>query len=540
ALETSRNPINISTDNIANSTGSVYEEVQNPTADNIRAKIANMIRSFSTTTGSSGIQYRVFTSDNDADLSIKLSAAGGYAGFKASAGFESEQTEKKYYLTIDAIKPLYTLISSVPSNGYFSDKSIEANNQNLIVLKSVTYGSRVLANLEITLQTQKDAIDFKASFGADSGKGISANASATFNYLKTAKNASTTANVYIVGGPLNTTLFETDKLQQQITELIARCNYQTAQPIAYSFTDINGNVLGIESSTDKFTTTKCVPSGSVYKLVAATVQIYTGKDNKEQGSNASVTLSKPKGPVKPVVAAFEKMVAGTKLPYKMINDSLAVIPYEGENVPNYQVVVHKAGDLIIVFVNLSDLWPGKLGAERYEYLLQQAYQFDILKIGMDADDKTIYARADLYKTTVTSPILGRVIRQVANVTNILGAQLSLCDSFVNWMQASYIPKGGLGDAKKMVTEKIGLYNEYVAALPQAYGAYTKTYTDLRYNKSGKIEPMSNSHVQWSIVANGIIGIRAGIFCTPSQYYFTLPSFAEQGYDNAMEKLGDRE
>jgi hypothetical protein len=290
ALEQSRNPINISTDNLANSSGSVFEVVQNPTSDNIKAKIAAIIRPFSTSAGSAGIQYRVFTSENDADLSIKLSAGGGYAGFKASGGYSTQQTDKKYYLTIDAIKPLYTLTTSLPAGGYFSDKSIETGNQNLIVLKSVTYGTRILANLEISLQTQKDDIDFKASFGADSGKGISANASATFNYLKTSKAASTTANVYVVGGPLNTTLFETDKLQQQIMELIARCNYQTAQPIAYSFTDINGNVLGIETATDKFTTTKCVPKGSVFKLVTATVQLSTGKDNKEQGSNASISL----------------------------------------------------------------------------------------------------------------------------------------------------------------------------------------------------------------------------------------------------------
>jgi hypothetical protein len=30
------------------------------------------------------------------------------------------------------------------------------------------------------------------------------------------------------------------------------------------------------------------------------------------------------------------------------------------------------------------------------------------------------------------------------------AQLSICDSLVNWMQASYIPRGGLGDVKKML------------------------------------------------------------------------------------------
>ena len=29
------------------------------------------------------------------------------------------------------------------------------------------------------------------------------------------------------------------------------------------------------------------------------------------------------------------------------------------------------------------------------------------------------------------------------------AQSSLCDSFVNWIQASYIPKAGVGDVKRI-------------------------------------------------------------------------------------------
>ena len=116
------------------------------------------------------------------------------------------------------------------------------------------------------------------------------------------------------------------------------------------------------------------------------------------------------------------------------------------------------------------------------------------------------------------------------------AQLSICDSLVNWMQASYLPKGGLGDVKKMASEKLGLYNKNTAALPQTYGAYSKTYTELKYNSSHKMEPMTNSHEQWSIIANAPVGIAAQALCTPTQYYFTLPSFKEQGYDEQLPKL----
>jgi hypothetical protein len=115
-------------------------------------------------------------------------------------------------------------------------------------------------------------------------------------------------------------------------------------------------------------------------------------------------------------------------------------------------------------------------------------------------------------------------------------QLSICDSFVNWMQASYLPKGGLGDVKKSVSQKLGLYNQNDAALPPSYGAYSKTYIELKYNGNGKKEPLTNSHEQWSIMANAPLGVPADALSTPAQYFFTLPSFKEQGYDEDLPKL----
>jgi hypothetical protein len=50
------------------------------------------------------------------------------------------------------------------------------------------------------------------------------------------------------------------------------------------------------------------------------------------------------------------------------------------------------------------------------------------------------------------------------------AQLSLCDSFANWIQASYIPKAGIGDVKARVFPKASPYSPYNVAWPQGYGA----------------------------------------------------------------------
>lgn len=119
------------------------------------------------------------------------------------------------------------------------------------------------------------------------------------------------------------------------------------------------------------------------------------------------------------------------------------------------------------------------------------------------------------------------------------AQLSICDTLANWIQASYLPKGALGDVKKSVTEKLGLYNQHTAAKPQGYGAYAKTYIELKYNSSHKLEPFTNSHVTWSIFANGIPGdwpVRD--ICTLTQYYFTIPTADTEVEDEKIKKLLD--
>jgi hypothetical protein len=118
------------------------------------------------------------------------------------------------------------------------------------------------------------------------------------------------------------------------------------------------------------------------------------------------------------------------------------------------------------------------------------------------------------------------------------AQLSIAQLFANWMQASYLPTGALGDVRQIVSQRLGPYNQNTAALPQSYGAFAKLYTELKYGANKKLEPLSNSHFVWTIEANGFYGIPADAISTPEHYYFTLPSFAQQGYGDDLEKAAD--
>ena len=136
----------------------------------------------------------------------------------------------------------------------------------------------------------------------------------------------------------------------------------------------------------------------------------------------SIGQAKPKQIAKPVVYQLQKLLTGIDLPYKIINDSLAAIPYEGENIVSYQVIIQKIGDLYIIYTNLSEALPDKLTEAKYKYLLLQNDNFDVVKIGLSADG-IFYLRSDLYKTTATTPILKRIITQVANVANIIAGDL---------------------------------------------------------------------------------------------------------------------
>lgn len=119
------------------------------------------------------------------------------------------------------------------------------------------------------------------------------------------------------------------------------------------------------------------------------------------------------------------------------------------------------------------------------------------------------------------------------------AQLSLCDSFANWIQASYLPKGGWGDIKRYASEKLGLYNQHTAGKPQVYGASAKTYLELKYNSNHKLDLYTSDHIWWDVVANGIPGDWAvRDLCSPGQYYFIMPTAETMLSDENVKKVLD--
>jgi hypothetical protein len=118
------------------------------------------------------------------------------------------------------------------------------------------------------------------------------------------------------------------------------------------------------------------------------------------------------------------------------------------------------------------------------------------------------------------------------------AQRTIARDLANWMQASYRPIGGLGNVVVGVNEKLTPYNQNTAAAAQRYGAVGSIYTELKRDASGTLGLFSRSHVTWNVVVNGSFGEHADTLSTPDREYFTIPTFAQQGYADDLEKAVD--
>ena len=140
---------------------------------------------------------------------------------------------------------------------------------------------------------------------------------------------------------------------------------------------------------------------------------------------SAMAFSQPKSkvPAKRTPSALEKLLTGSDLPYKIVNDSLAVIPYEGVNIPSFQVVVQGISYLYIISTNLTEMLPGKIDSTKYKFLLQLNDRYDFIKVAVNSEDNSAYLRVDLYKPSTNAALLKKVIAQAANVTDILGGDL---------------------------------------------------------------------------------------------------------------------
>ncbi len=111
--------------------------------------------------------------------------------------------------------------------------------------------------------------------------------------------------------------------------------------------------------------------------------------------------------------------------------------------------------------------------------------------------------------------------------NFSAKQLAHCNLFINWIQSSYTPKGGLGEGRKLANEKLSPYNQYTRSLHPYYGAYLPTYVFLKKKPGGGWTPENNLGLFLRVIANGLLGDHVDVISSPENYYFYIPELTPQ-------------
>lgn len=273
-----RNPLKLSCDVL--NAGKITSTVTDPGLSNIRVGLDSIIRSFSAIQGGADYQINTTMVDNQNVLNLVANAGGAFGGFSINTNFSHDESSHHIYYTIDAIKTLYTVNVELPSAVYMTD--IPSSNSPLIMIKNVTYGARVLANMDIEINDKSDmggvSLNYNAGFG-----------SASFDLKALFKNNSIkiTINGYLIGFPSNIQGSFTatrDDFFTILDQFFSKCDYNSAKPIQYSFVDMKGDLLGVESATDKFNVRNCTPADEVFLLQSALASFNTGNDSKNNDS----------------------------------------------------------------------------------------------------------------------------------------------------------------------------------------------------------------------------------------------------------------
>ena len=121
-------------------------------------------------------------------------------------------------------------------------------------------------------------------------------------------------------------------------------------------------------------------------------------------------------------------------------------------------------------------------------------------------------------------------------------QIDLSRKFIQWMQASYTPKGCIGIAKYFQNRNTDKYRNfglgtfyYDDIIPQLYGAYTQTWQPIKKRANNTFYPFASEPFgeRWNISANQLEYITTAINCisTPDENFFIMPAYIP-GQQNA--------
>lgn len=247
-----RNPITISTP-ATGVIGHSFETIGDPNKYSIRDGINTLTGRF-TGTANGAFKMKAEEVTSQADANLKIGASGYGFGFSASYLFNMNTSERKKYFLIDCTQELFTIDTDVPNGGFF--QTAGRQSKDMMYVGSVTYGVRVLASIETTIATREVAHQFEAAYS-----GLVAGGSGGLDAYMKNLNEHTVIKMYVVGGPQQGVYpaFNQAELISVIQGIFKNGTYASAQPIKYTFRNMEGAVVSSNSATDYFITRNCTP-----------------------------------------------------------------------------------------------------------------------------------------------------------------------------------------------------------------------------------------------------------------------------------------
>lgn len=283
-----RSPIGLTSD-VYGANGSISADVPDPNRESINNGLQSIIKNFAGTPGGSTVQMQITKTENTAEQSLLIAGGGSYGAFSGKASFQQNSSTYHLYYTIDAVKPLFT-VGVVPKSTSFYNPGANVDNTGFpVMIQDVTFGARVLANMDIAVSSETDAgdISFNYNDGMESAWG-------QFKAAIGSKNVSVSINGYLIGFPAKfpgSFSSNPDDFLNMLTTFFNGCDYASAKPVQYALMNLDGDYMGIESITDKATIQECTPANENFKLQSATVILQTGNDDKNSNSEFWLSLA---------------------------------------------------------------------------------------------------------------------------------------------------------------------------------------------------------------------------------------------------------
>ncbi|RTL60694.1 MAG: hypothetical protein EKK37_00620 [Sphingobacteriales bacterium] len=347
--DASRNSITLFTDTY--NANQVSAPVMQPNGSTIADAIKTIVNNFGDNPGGANTKIQIRYTENETKEKMLIAAGGSYMGASLNASYNKNDSRYHLYFTLDALKEMYTIgVLNDLGSFYQNNKIPDFNGETPLIVSNVTYGARVLANIDVSIDYSDADINVEAGY-----RDLGVSADVDFDKFSSKKNVTVEINGLLVGFPSRVNggspyfHFSFDRavteafINNTLKTFFEKCDYTSAKPISYTLADMEGNQVGMSSLTDVNTCQECVPADHHFTLATAELEFNVGSIDKNVETEAWIELGMGAGaPFGNVNQLNSESVGIVHIPFgQALTNTHFSAPFELSKYPN---IMDFAGD----------------------------------------------------------------------------------------------------------------------------------------------------------------------------------------------------